>query len=147
MNTEYNYKISQYDLVCETLGISKDASCGQTLYEKIIELENVTKQPVAKEEVNKMKILEGKFPENNDVGLYSLKAEYVQNADCCDNQDNIQSLHIETQNNGVDNFYIIKTERWAIDDSNDLVTVINDFKKRFNNNETKTQNNESIKEK
>ena len=38
--SEKKYKLSQYEFVCEMLGISGDATCGQTLIEKVVEVEN-----------------------------------------------------------------------------------------------------------
>jgi len=38
--SEKKYKLGQYDFVCEMLGISKDANCGQTLIEKVVEVNN-----------------------------------------------------------------------------------------------------------
>lgn len=68
--------------------------------------------------------------EDNVVGLDDVSITYLQNGDCEDERDNVQSITLTTQNNGVDRFITIKTDRWAIDDTEQLIEIIEDFKKR-----------------
>lgn len=41
--------------------------------------------------------------------------KWVQDGDCNTNEGDYQYLDIESQNNGVECYFIIKTERWALD--------------------------------
>lgn len=67
---------------------------------------------------------------DNVVGVDDVSITYLQNGDCEDEKDNVQSLTVSTQNNGVARFITFKTERWAINDIDELIEIINDFKKR-----------------
>ena len=78
-----------------------------------------------------MKILIDKFPDNEDTGLIKLSAEYVQEPDTCSESDNINQLFVEIEGGGLDAYYIIKTGRWAFNSIDELVQVLEDFKKRF----------------
>jgi hypothetical protein len=55
---------------------------------------------------------------------------YLQDADCTDDPDNVQVLKLSTQNNGIARFMVLETERWAIDDIESLIEVLQDFKTR-----------------
>ena len=61
----------------------------------------------------------------------SMKIEYSQDADSCQSNDGAQLLEIETADSGGGVYYIIKTERWAIDDTKDLIKILKDFQKRL----------------
>lgn len=67
---------------------------------------------------------------DNIIGLDDVSITYLQNGDCEDERDSVQSITLTTQNNGVDRFITIKTDRWAIDDTEQLIEIIEDFKKR-----------------
>jgi hypothetical protein len=76
-----------------------------------------------------MKIITDDY-EENCVTLENLQAEYTQDADCCEDSGT-QSLSISTRNGGGGSFYHIKTEGWSFDKIDNLIDVLNDFKKRF----------------
>ena len=52
----------------------------------------------------------------------SMKTEYMQDNDSCDDGKDGQTLEVFTQDAGGGNYIVIKTERWAIeyDDIDDL---------------------------
>lgn len=59
--------------------------------------------------------------------LEQLKATYSQEADGMDN--NPQYLDIFTEDSGGGKYFVIKTERWAFDNVEELIVLINNFKK------------------
>jgi hypothetical protein len=61
--------------------------------------------------------------------LIELKAKYSQKDDI--NQNDCQEIEIETADNGSGFYYVIKTERWAVDSEKDIIDLFNDFKKRL----------------
>ena len=73
----------------------------------------------------------GEIPDSDkeEVTAYSGTVTYVQN--CDENRDNTQELLVSLENNGAGSYYVLKTERWAINDVDELINVLNDFKLRF----------------
>ena len=65
--------------------------------------------------------------------LFEMKAVYLQDADCHQDDDNVQEIEISTKGIPPDFFYTIKTERWAFDDIGEIVSLISDFMKRCEN--------------
>jgi predicted nuclease of restriction endonuclease-like (RecB) superfamily len=61
--------------------------------------------------------------------LIELKAKYTQQDDV--NQNDNQEIEIETADNGAGFYFVIKTERWAVDSEKDLIDLFNDFKKKL----------------
>lgn len=51
---------------------------------------------------------------------------YTQEADCCSEEP--QQLKVFTANNGLESFLVFETQRWAIDDIQDLIDTLKDFK-------------------
>lgn len=68
--------------------------------------------------------------EDGFVAFDDASLTYVQNHDCVESEDDVQTLTITTRNNGVARFLNIKTDNWSIEDADELVDIINDFKKR-----------------
>jgi hypothetical protein len=60
----------------------------------------------------------------------NVRVTYLQEADCVSDKDEPQILRIYTENNGIARFIVLETERWAIDDIENLVEILNDFKTR-----------------
>jgi hypothetical protein len=60
----------------------------------------------------------------------NVRVTYLQEADCVSDKDEIQILKVYTENNGIARFIVLETERWAIDDIDNLVEILNDFKTR-----------------
>ena len=70
--------------------------------------------------------------QKNEILLDSIQMIYVQNGDCTEDKDTVQELTIRTRDNGVTKFLNLETKNWSIDDTDSLVAIINDFKKRIN---------------
>lgn len=81
-----------------------------------------------------LKIITDGWPETNEVLLDEITCKYMQDPDCTEDRDgDPQTLTLSTRDGGGGKFVHIKTEGWSIDqDSNDLMDIINDFKKRIN---------------
>ena len=70
--------------------------------------------------------------EDNLIGVDDVSVKYLQNTDCSgdDGEESVQSITISTRNNGCARFINIKTESWSIGDIDELVKLLEDFKKR-----------------
>lgn len=70
--------------------------------------------------------------EDGHIGIDNVAITYLQNSDCSgeDGEENVQSITISTRNNAVARFINIKTNSWSISDADELVKLIEDFKKR-----------------
>ena len=68
--------------------------------------------------------------EEEFVGIDDISITYLQNSDCTEEDENVQSITISTRNNGISRFINIKTENWSFDDINELEELIKDFKQR-----------------
>ncbi len=78
------------------------------------------------------------FPDGEQrITVGKVSAEYLQEAD--DTSTDIQSLEISTEDGGGGTYFLLKTERWAFDSIDDLVNILNDFKKRINDEDDKQQ--------
>lgn len=60
--------------------------------------------------------------------IESVKIVYTQEDDL--RSEDIQELIIETGDNGGGKYFVLKTNRWAIDDIDEMVKFLKDFKKR-----------------
>lgn len=70
------------------------------------------------------------FPSSEQpVAVNKVSVEYTQEADS--NSDGLQFLEISTEDAGGGIYYVLKTDRWAFDNLNDLIKVLNDFEKRL----------------
>jgi hypothetical protein len=78
------------------------------------------------------------------VGIEEMSITYIQPADTCSSSDEIQTLTITTQccdsstleeaenkNGFYFNITIPEGQHWSVDDSDSLVALIEDFKKRL----------------
>lgn len=90
-----------------------------------IESRTISEQPIY---TNKILPI-GEFSYKDDeIGVDEVRVKYLNNGDCVN--DEVQSLRVFTQNNGVARFIVLETERWAISDIDELILVLEDFKKR-----------------
>lgn len=66
------------------------------------------------------------------VGVADVSITYLQNADSSgdDGEEDVQSIIISTRSNGIARFINIKTDSWSISDIDELIEILNDFKKR-----------------
>ena len=69
------------------------------------------------------------------VGVTEVTVSYCQDGDS--NSGAFQLLEVKTEDAGGGSFFVIKTERWAFDKIDDLINILNDFKKRINIEEDK----------
>ena len=82
-----------------------------------------------------MKIIVEGWPHDNEVLLDEITCKYVQEADCTEDRDECQEIILSTRDGGGGKFINIKTESWSINGDNleeDLIPLINDFRKRIN---------------
>lgn len=71
-------------------------------------------------------LLAAGFPSSEQpVAVNKVNVEYTQEA------DSKQFLEVSTEDAGGGVYYVLKTERWAFDNLNDLIKVLNDFEKRL----------------
>jgi uncharacterized protein YfdQ (DUF2303 family) len=76
------------------------------------------------------RLLVAGFPSSEQpVAVTKVTVEYTQDADS--NSNEIQFLKVSTEDAGGGIYYVIKTERWAFDNIDDLIKVLNDFEKRL----------------
>lgn len=84
-----------------------------------------------------MEIITDGFPEEGkeQVLLDEVICKYIQEADCTEDRDVPQEIIISSRDGGGGKFINIKTESWSINGENledDLIPLINDFKRRMN---------------
>jgi hypothetical protein len=81
--------------------------------------------------IKKITVAEDKDIFTDDViHVDDVSIDYVQSGDCNEDAGETQTLKVYTQNNGTDRYLVFSTERWAIDSIDDLVEILQDFKKR-----------------
>ena len=70
--------------------------------------------------------------EDELVGVDDVSITYLQNSDCSgeDGNEDVQSITMSTRNNGCSRFINIKTDSWSISNIDELIKLIEDFKKR-----------------
>lgn len=82
--------------------------------------------------INNTKILpyENFHYEDEQIGVDDVSIQYVQKEDCTEDTDEPQVLIISSRNNGCARFINIKTNNWSIEDIDEFVKVLKDFKRR-----------------
>lgn len=68
--------------------------------------------------------------EDNKIGIDDVSITYLQNSDCTENEDDVQSITISCRNNGVARFLNIKTENWSLENAEEMLALLKDFEKR-----------------
>ena len=85
------------------------------------------------------KIINAPYPRDCNVAIEEMTITYAQEPDTNDmerDKYDVQRLGISTENcpekgtNGA-YFYTIQTDRWAFDDADELVAILEDFKRRL----------------
>lgn len=66
--------------------------------------------------------------DNNPTILSNIKCEYTQDADGCSPSSDQNTIEFTTE---PDQYMVIKTEIWAIDDIDEFIELLKDFKSRF----------------
>lgn len=69
---------------------------------------------------------------DDEICVDDISVIYSQNGDCTETEDDAQEITISTRNNGTGRFIHIQTGKngWSISDTDELVKIIEDFKKR-----------------
>lgn len=81
-------------------------------------------------------IVNDNIPTKEEICCHSLRAMYMQEIDSgrpLDLEDSYNILEIETCSNGIASYFVLKTERWAVDPTelDELIAILEDFKNRF----------------
>lgn len=76
---------------------------------------------------------------SEEVTMYDLQAQYVQNSDTwAEDSEGVQTLDIRTYSvqgsTEGEYFFTISTDRWAFNDIDELVRTIQEFKNRIDGN-------------
>jgi len=69
------------------------------------------------------------FPEGEEVVADFCSVQYLQHDDT--NHDDYQKITITTNSQGSGHYYVISTDKWAINDIDEMIKLLKDFKKRF----------------
>ena len=65
---------------------------------------------------------------NDKPELFKMSAEYTQKSDCCGDVYALgNSIEISTEDGGGGKYFVIKTERWAFDNIDELTELFKDF--------------------
>ena len=59
------------------------------------------------------------------------KLTFAQESDRCESRDDGQFLTIRTEDAGGGDFFIIKTKRWAINNIDEMIETLNQFKEKY----------------
>lgn len=85
-------------------------------------------------EETKFEIITKDWPDNNQVLLDSITCTYIQNPDNTESRGNdddvCQELILSTRDGGGGKYINIKTNSWSINNPEDFLTILNDFKNR-----------------
>ena len=57
------------------------------------------------------------------IYLEDMVVRFSQEHDCCQENDDMQIIEIHSENNGVGNFFWLKTDRWSFSEPDDLVKL------------------------
>lgn len=79
-----------------------------------------------------MKMKVGVLPEGQEITAFTMSATYCQEGDT-NHSGEMQELRIEIEGGIDDPYFVISTERWAVDDLDDIIVLLQDFKKRISN--------------
>jgi len=84
-----------------------------------------------------VEIITDGYPKEDQILLDEITCKYVQEPDCTEdrNNDDFQEIILSSRDGGGGKFIHIKTTGWSINGDNledDLIPLINDFKKRMN---------------
>lgn len=70
--------------------------------------------------------------QDNEICIDDISVTYVQTSDCTEEEEGTQTITISSRNSGAGRFINIKTglEGWSIENIEDLIQILNDFKQR-----------------
>lgn len=85
-------------------------------------------------EETKFEIITKDWPDDNQVLLDSITCTYIQNPDNTESRGNdddvCQELILSTRDGGGGKYINIKTNSWSINNPEDFLIILNDFKNR-----------------
>ena len=65
---------------------------------------------------------------DNHVCFHAMTVEYIQHTDASQlSTDDHQRLNVRTESNGATNFIVFETERWAVNEPEDIAAVLKHF--------------------
>ena len=79
----------------------------------------------------------GFFTESNPIAVESVKVNYWQDADT--NSLDSQSIELSTEESGSGIYFVLKTERWAFDNIEEFIKILQDFQSRLSNDGIKLE--------
>lgn len=89
-----------------------------------------------------MKITQTPYPQGEEIGIFKMSITYVQEGDGnkMEEEDNFITISTEDipSDDGEEHYIVISTERWAINDDNEITELVNDFKNRLYNKKNET---------
>ena len=71
----------------------------------------------------------GIVTDKNQITAAKVTVEYMQEPDS--NSSDLQTLEISTEDAGAGTYYVLKSDRWAFDNMEELINVLKDFEKRL----------------
>jgi hypothetical protein len=75
----------------------------------------------------------------NKPALEGVTLTFTQDTDCCDMTGNgCQTLRVTTEDGGGGSYFVLETERWAIDPPEDLLDLLKEVErsiKKFNDDD------------
>lgn len=76
-----------------------------------------------------MKIINETFPlKDEEVSIQEAAIAYNQNS--CVEKDGSELIEIKKEDSGSGAYIVIKTDRWTINDIDEIITLLTDFKTR-----------------
>lgn len=69
------------------------------------------------------------YPENGETVINEISINYSQENEISDDDNN---LKLSICHQGAGFYFVIETNRWAFDNIDDLVKILNDFKSKAN---------------
>ena len=72
-----------------------------------------------------------KLNKRGEIAISEVSVTYVQDADSNSPDDEVQELIVARENAGGGDYITISTTRWSINDVDELIAVLEDFKTRF----------------
>lgn len=69
--------------------------------------------------------------DGNEVEISQITVIFTQTPDSMSPDGVMQELAIFTENAGEDNYFVIATTRWAFDNIDEFIMLLNEFKKRL----------------
>ena len=76
-----------------------------------------------------MEIKPKTYPEGEEIVITQVKLTYTQESDT-NSSEGYQDLNLQLEESNGGHYFVLSTERWAIDNIDELINVLKDFKER-----------------